>query len=533
MKRFNIFHFLFINLLFLIIVLGFNVYAQDFTTGTYYYNTNVVTDGLGIPSTYTSNTLSMGSSALTFSNSSRTQAWVLRSDFYSFNMTFVNGHSYKITTVYQIQPYTLGGNYDMRLVGANLRFTNQGNLTANYDGKVTVYNNGNSVDQTVQYSTMNYNGCNGNYCNWTNTFYFTSTTNADSIAMTHGGSNIGQTNRFMFYYPQNPSQYVPEMLTIGTAWVSIDDLGGGTDLDPLIQQQMETNRQLNELNDKTDTINNSLDDIKDKQDETNQIIGDSVGELGDKIDDLKNGQKVCFDESYVINEDTKDNYSSHCFLNTYGNCSPNDDWRTSDYIRTYDNGSITTSSWGNWTVYYCLYDSSKNLDYCSLMPINSTDTFSYDGYIRFSGYIVRSYVNTSATIHVCKNGNQSIFDSINDNNVGGSIENGQDYFGSIPNYSYNGLENILSSPLTLIESMNGTCYPIDITIPYINTSFQIPCLQSYLTSLFRGNTSATNLLYIIKLIVNGLICYKCLSGLFFFFNDLKDPNVNDLEVLDL
>ena len=210
---------------------------------------------MDIPTSWNSATMSLGSSTLGIPNNNRLNSWYLRSDWYSFSMNFVNGHSYRVSTVYQIQPYTLG-NYDMRLVGANLKFASSGKYIANYEGRADI----DSVSQTISYTDLKYNGCSGNYCTWTNTFAFTANRNASSIVLTHGGSNINALNKFMFNYDGNYSSNTPEQLKISTLWVSIDDLGGGTDLGPLVSQQQQTNSFLQQIKEKVIEIYNFITD---------------------------------------------------------------------------------------------------------------------------------------------------------------------------------------------------------------------------------------------------------------------------------
>lgn len=269
-----------------------NVNAQDFTSGTYYYNYNNITNGFDIPTSWSSSTMSLGSSTLTIPNGSRTNSWYLRSDWYSFNMNFVNGHSYKVSTVYQIQPYSLNGSYDMRLVGANLRYTSIGNYIANYDGRADI----DSVSQTINYTDLTYNGCNGNYCTWTNTFAFTANRNASSIVLTHGGTNINQQNKFMFNYNGNGSSNVPEQLKISTLWVSIDDLGGGTDLGPMVSQQQQSNSFLQKIKDKLFEFKESFDNKVDTLNSTAQSILQNMGQsISGFVENIKEKVSDLFD----------------------------------------------------------------------------------------------------------------------------------------------------------------------------------------------------------------------------------------------
>jgi len=303
-------------------------------------------------------------------------------------MSFVNGHSYRVSTVYQIQPYTIGPSYDMRLVGANLRFSSIGKYIANYDGRVDI----DGVSQSINYTDLTFNGCSGNYCTWTNTFAFTANRNASSIVLTHGGSNINQLNKFMFNYNGNYTSNVPEQLKLSTLWVSIDDLGGGTDLGPMVAQQQQSNSFLQKIKDKLFEFKESFDSKVDTLNSTAQSILQNMGQsisgfvenIKNKVNDLFNfftNNVLGLDEIDDILQDWVDNFDDNSIMHDIHSFleSP------IQMLRDISNSSINPCINKSFTIY------NKEITIpsgCIFWEREGVEGFRYIWNLIFGGYII-------------------------------------------------------------------------------------------------------------------------------------------------
>lgn len=123
---------------------------------------------------------------------------------------------------------------------------------------------------------------------------------------------------------------------------------------------------------------------------------------------------------------------------------------------------------------------------------------------------------------------EDINDSLNNDNVTESNSTINGFFSNFDTGSTGSLTDIISLPLDFLQSLNSTCQPLVLPLPYLNTNLTVPCISSYLATFVPSS-----LINLIKLLVNGFLCYRILSSLIIYINELKDPNNNDLEVMDL
>lgn len=127
-----------------------------------------------------------------------------------------------------------------------------------------------------------------------------------------------------------------------------------------------------------------------------------------------------------------------------------------------------------------------------------------------------------------KNNTKETNDLIKNDNVDESNTTISNFFNNFNSGNNGGLTDIISLPLDFLSSLNNTCQPISVSIPYFNTNFTIPCLSTIYSQVIDSS-----LLNLIRLIINGLIMYRCIGSLVIFINELRDPNNSDLEVMDL
>lgn len=127
---------------------------------------------------------------------------------------------------------------------------------------------------------------------------------------------------------------------------------------------------------------------------------------------------------------------------------------------------------------------------------------------------------------IINNGNQTN-NTLNDDNVDESTNKATDFFNNFDSGNTGSLTDIISLPLDFLDKLNNSCSSIVLPVPYMG-DITLPCLQSYLSTFIPES-----FLNLIKLIVNGFLTYKIIASLIDFINSLKDPNNDDLEVMDL
>lgn len=149
--------------------------------------------------------------------------------------------------------------------------------------------------------------------------------------------------------------------------------------------------------------------------------------------------------------------------------------------------------------------------------------------------------STQSIVDAINNGNQATQDAIEDNTQATqeqtqaitssdttSAQN--DASGIINNSAFNdntGLSSVISMPLTFINNLSNTCQPINLTLPYMDYNFQIPCLQEEI------NRHMPALVVVIKTLVNGLIIYWIMLDIFNIVHKARDPQDDRIEVVEL
>lgn len=109
----------------------------------------------------------------------------------------------------------------------------------------------------------------------------------------------------------------------------------------------------------------------------------------------------------------------------------------------------------------------------------------------------------------------------------GANSTGNDFFNNFDSGSNGDLTSLVSLPLNFINHLNDKCEPFTLPLGKFGT-ISIPCLSSVWST-----TGFSNIINIISVIINGVICYKVGLNLLLFFNNLRDPESDKLEVMDL
>lgn len=122
-------------------------------------------------------------------------------------------------------------------------------------------------------------------------------------------------------------------------------------------------------------------------------------------------------------------------------------------------------------------------------------------------------------------------DDLNDNitNSDSSEATGEasDFFSNFNTDTF-GLTSVITAPLNLIKSITSkTCTPLQLTLPFVNEELNLPCLSSIYESHFGA------FLTIYRTITFGFVSYWVCIKIFNLVKDFKNPEHDEIEVLDL
>ena len=120
-----------------------------------------------------------------------------------------------------------------------------------------------------------------------------------------------------------------------------------------------------------------------------------------------------------------------------------------------------------------------------------------------------------------------INDNIMDSDVGGASDSFGGFFDNFEDDNY-GLSDIIKTPLTFIQGLSTqTCTPITLPLPFVDQNLILPCIKP----IFQEHFSP--LLTVYQLITFGIISYFIVINIFKTVRGFKNPDSNNVEVLEL
>lgn len=116
-------------------------------------------------------------------------------------------------------------------------------------------------------------------------------------------------------------------------------------------------------------------------------------------------------------------------------------------------------------------------------------------------------------------------DTISDSDVSGN--GADDFFNNFQNNDH-GLSSIITAPLSFIQNLaSSSCSSIALTIPFVNKSFNLPCMSTIYSTNFGS------LFSIYRTITFGIVAYYVCVRIFSLVKGFKDPQDDRIEVVDL
>lgn len=120
-----------------------------------------------------------------------------------------------------------------------------------------------------------------------------------------------------------------------------------------------------------------------------------------------------------------------------------------------------------------------------------------------------------------------IDDTLNNSDVSGASGSANGFFNDFDSNDY-GLSDIVTLPLNTIKNItNGVCTPLTIPIPFVNYNATLPCITPLLQTHFP------TVLNLYQTITFGIIAYWVCVNILKLVRNFKDPDKDQIEVLDL
>ena len=118
-------------------------------------------------------------------------------------------------------------------------------------------------------------------------------------------------------------------------------------------------------------------------------------------------------------------------------------------------------------------------------------------------------------------------DNITNSDSSGATSNASGFFEGFTTDTF-GLTSIITAPLNLIKSItSSTCTPLTLSMPFVKQNVTIPCM----TQIYRNYFGSFLTVY--QLITFGLVSYWVCVHVFRMVKDFKNPEHDEIEVVDL
>ena len=118
-------------------------------------------------------------------------------------------------------------------------------------------------------------------------------------------------------------------------------------------------------------------------------------------------------------------------------------------------------------------------------------------------------------------------DTLKDDNTQGAQDSAGGFFNDFTTDTH-GLTAIITAPLSLISSItSSSCSPLVIPLPYVDKDLTLPCMGAIYSNYFGSFLS------IYQVITFGIIAYWVCVRIFNLVKDFKNPDHDEIEVLDL
>lgn len=312
----------------------------------------------------------------------------------------------------------------------------------------------------------------------------------------------------------------------GSSNISLGLLGVDLSLSqfPLYSETDAILKSNDSLNNRLQTIINQNNSLAYKIDDTNTLLQQFI-----------ESQIVCTTRTL-----TSKDIISYGYLDSSGNIQSSQTYGITDYWEVV--GSITKIGNSGTAPSICFYNSNKVLISCLSNGSTSPGTIN----IPFGTKYLRASIhepNNSPQykFSTCQNGNQAIAeqqqqsnqiqqernDFLNDDNVDESSSTANSFFSGFTSNDH-GLTGIITAPLTLIESLTSkTCSPLVVPLPFVNSNLTLPCMSSIYSQYFGSFYT------MYQVITFGIVSYWVLVRIFALVKDFKNPEHDELEVMDL
>lgn len=249
---------------------------------------------------------------------------------------------------------------------------------------------------------------------------------------------------------------------------------------------------------------------------------------------------------YVCSDAIMDNATNTIYPSYYGDAFTNNNVFQSSNSYNLSGLPGLAPRWNNCYAFSTIFSPGENGTYINLRLKSTSQIKGYYALVGFkseslglysgevqsivqnSGFATASSVDEvkQATNEV-KQEIQSTNNTLNNDNVDESLTEADGFFNGFTTNTH-GLTGIITAPLNAIQSLTSkTCSPLVLPIPFVDKDLTLPCMRQIYTDNFGG------FMNLYDVIVIGIVSYWVLVRIFTLVKDFKNPDHDEIEVMDL
>lgn len=181
--------------------------------------------------------------------------------------------------------------------------------------------------------------------------------------------------------------------------------------------------------------------------------------------------------------------------------------------------------------YYQLVDTirlNSNLSYYGVHNLEKVYMSDDNMSQQYQQSITNNAINSNTeAINSVNNSQQETNDLIKNDNTSEAENKAADFFTNFTTDNH-GLTGIITAPLNAIQSLSSaTCSPLELPLPFVNDTLTLPCMRPIYEEHFGS------FMDIYDIITLGIISYWVMVRIFSLVKDFKNPEHDEIEVVDL
>lgn len=239
--------------------------------------------------------------------------------------------------------------------------------------------------------------------------------------------------------------------------------------------------------------------------------------------------QACFDSNITAwNLSNTSNFSNSLVVVTNTPCRYyNSSYEGGTVTNFYFDYDVSDSGAGSFTVTFNFLHFGGSFQLLSV----SSSTTPYDVTSGLSDFDISSLEEQQKNIYQeqqkTTQEQQKTNDTLNDDNVTDSTNKANEFFSGFTTDTH-GLTAIITAPLSLISNItSSSCSPLVLPLPYVDKDLTLPCMSSIYSNYFGSFLS------IYHVITFGIVAYWVCVRIFNLVKDFKNPDHDEIEVLDL